>query len=174
MHGSYGWVDTSPVGPLCLLASERGLSAILFAEPDECGRTPGLLRGVPRHLQHVQWIEDLGRVRDAALWLDVYFARRKPRPEDLPLPLDPGGTPFERRVWGQLTVIPYGQTTTYGTIAQRLGKPRAARAVGMANGRNPLPILVPCHRVVGASGRLTGFGGGLWRKQRLLDLERDA
>ena len=90
------------------------------------------------------------------------------------LPLRPGGTPFERRVWDALREIPYGETTSYGALAARIGEPGAARAVGRANGRNPIPVIVPCHRVIGADGSLTGFGGGIACKRALLDLERGA
>ena len=89
---------------------------------------------------------------------------------DLPLALH--GTPFQRRVWAALCTIPYGETLSYGQLAERLGVPTAARAVGLANGRNPVGIIVPCHRVVGANGSLTGYGGGLDRKRRLLAFER--
>lgn len=91
---------------------------------------------------------------------------------DLPLALR--GTPFQRRVWSALGTIPYGETLSYGQLAERLGVPTAARAVGLANGRNPVGIIVPCHRVVGANGSLTGYGGGLDRKRRLLAFERTA
>lgn len=87
------------------------------------------------------------------------------------LPLDPQGTPFQLRVWKELQKIPYGETQSYLQIAQAIGKPTGSRAVGMANGRNPIPIVIPCHRVIGASGKLVGFGGGLPTKQRLLLLE---
>src|SRR5213592_3419060 len=87
------------------------------------------------------------------------------------LPLDPPGTTFQRVVWDLLRTIPYGTTTSYGKLARRLGDPRATRAVGAANGKNPIPIIVPCHRVVGARGELTGFGGGLDRKRWLLEHE---
>ncbi len=87
------------------------------------------------------------------------------------LPLAPEGTPFQREVWKQLCRIPYGTTMSYGEVARRLGRPNSCRAVGMANGRNPLPIVVPCHRVIGADGSLTGYGGGLPLKRALLDLE---
>jgi methylated-DNA-[protein]-cysteine S-methyltransferase len=82
------------------------------------------------------------------------------------------GTPFQKRVWDELLKIPYGETTTYGELARRLGTPNAARAVGAANGRNPIPVIVPCHRVIGSNGALTGFGGGLPTKRKLLDLEQ--
>ena len=83
----------------------------------------------------------------------------------------PQGTPFQRMVWSALTTIPYGETVSYGELARRLGRPAATRAVGAANGRNPIPIVIPCHRVIGSDGSLTGFGGGLAIKRRLLDLE---
>jgi methylated-DNA-[protein]-cysteine S-methyltransferase len=88
--------------------------------------------------------------------------------------LDPQGTPFQLQVWTELRMIPYGVTMTYGEVAYALGKPTASRAVGGANNRNPLPVVIPCHRVIGADGRLTGFAGGLETKQQLLDLERRA
>ena len=88
------------------------------------------------------------------------------------LPLDPAGTGFQRRVWAALLDIPYGQTASYGQLAGRIGQPAASRAVGLANGRNPIAIIIPCHRVIGSDGSLTGYGGGLDRKRFLLDLER--
>ncbi len=90
------------------------------------------------------------------------------------LPLDPAGTEFQRRVWWALADIGYGRTESYGQLAARIGNPKACRAVGLANGRNPLPIVLPCHRVIGSSGGLTGYGGGLDLKQRLLDHERQS
>jgi len=103
--------------------------------------------------------------------LEEYFAGRR---QEFDLPLDPRGTEFQRRVWQRLRSIAYGETTTYGTLARELGDPGASRAVGLANGSNPLPIVIPCHRVIGTDGSLTGFGGGLPVKQALLDLERAA
>jgi len=100
--------------------------------------------------------------------LDEYFAGTR---TSFDLPLDAEGTAFERRVWDLLRVIPYGTTTSYGELARRLGEPKDARAVGAANGKNPIPIVVPCHRVIGANGDLTGFGGGLERKRWLLEHE---
>ena len=90
------------------------------------------------------------------------------------IPLAPRGTPFQQRVWQLLVQIPYGRTTSYGALARELGSPEASRAVGLANGRNPIAIVIPCHRVVGSDGSLTGYGGGLDRKRWLLDLERSA
>lgn len=100
--------------------------------------------------------------------LDEYFAGTR---TVFDLPLAPVGTPFQRRVWELLRAIPWGRTITYGELARRAGNPAACRAVGAANGRNPLPIVVPCHRVIGSGGRLTGYAGGLAAKQRLLELE---
>ena len=99
---------------------------------------------------------------------DEYFARTR---RTFDLPLDPRGTAVELRVWAALRTIPYGETRSYGAIAAAIGSPRAARAVGMANHRNPLPILIPCHRVIGADGSLTGYAGGMAAKRRLLVLE---
>lgn len=104
----------------------------------------------------------------AAQQLDAYFSGRLTQ---FDLPLAPHGTPFQHAVWAQLRRIPYGQTCSYGALAARMGRPGAARAVGMANHCNPLPILIPCHRVIGASGRLTGYAGGLEKKRILLALE---
>jgi methylated-DNA-[protein]-cysteine S-methyltransferase len=100
--------------------------------------------------------------------LDAYFAGSLTR---FDLALAPTGSPFEQRVWAALQEIPYGETESYGELARRIGAPQAARAVGLANGRNPIALVIPCHRVIGASGSLTGFGGGLPRKRFLLDLE---
>ena len=101
--------------------------------------------------------------------MDLYFAGRL---REFQLELQPAGTPFQLAVWTELRQIPYGHTTSYGELARRLGSPRASRAVGLANGANPIAIIVPCHRVIGANGKLTGFGGGLDVKARLLALER--
>lgn len=104
----------------------------------------------------------------AAAELDEYFAGRR---MTFDLPLNPAGTEFQRRVWNELLKIPYGRTCSYGRIAEAVGNPRASRSVGMANNRNPISIVVPCHRVVGADGSLTGYGGGLENKEALLGLE---
>jgi methylated-DNA-[protein]-cysteine S-methyltransferase len=116
------------------------------------------------------WIEraDVAPFPEAIRQLDAYFAGER---TDFDLPLAPSGTPFQLRVWQELARIPYGVTMSYGELAKRVGNPNASRAVGLANGRNPIPIIVPCHRVIGANGKLTGFGGGLWRKEKLLQIE---
>ncbi len=108
---------------------------------------------------------------DVRRQLDTYF---EGRPVTFDFPLAPSGTPFQRSVWDALCGIPYGETASYGEIARRIGRPSAVRAVGAANGRNPIAILVPCHRVIGANGTLTGYAGGLERKQALLALEAPA
>ena len=116
------------------------------------------------------WEPDQDAFADVAEQLDAYFAGELTT-FDVPLQLE--GTPFQREVWAALQEIPYGETWSYGQLADHIGKPGAARAVGLANGRNPVGIIVPCHRVIGADGSLTGYGGGLPRKQALLQLERE-
>ena len=116
------------------------------------------------------WRPDPTAFGHVADQLDAYFAGEL---TEFDVELDLAGTEFQRRVWEALRTIPYGETRSYGELADQVGKPGAARAVGLANGRNPVGIIVPCHRVIGADGTLTGYGGGLDRKQSLLDLERD-
>ncbi len=147
----------SPVGPLLLGADDDHLRLIWFSTP----RHP-----VPRTVSFEAG--DNAVLRETGAQLEAYFTG-KLRAFDLPL--QPVGTPFQREVWSMLAQIPYGQTWSYGDVARRIGKPQAVRAVGAANGRNPLPIVLPCHRVIGADGSLTGFGGGLPTKQFLLMLE---
>lgn len=115
------------------------------------------------------WFESPeGPVREAARQLEAYFGRKR---ETFDVPLSPFGTPFQLRVWEELRRIPYGETVSYGELARRIGHPSASRAVGAANGANPIPIIIPCHRAIGADGSLTGFGGGLPAKRKLLALE---
>jgi methylated-DNA-[protein]-cysteine S-methyltransferase len=148
-------VVASPVGPLTLVAGVAGLSHVLF--------------GDQRPATAMDAGDDGARVlSEAQRQLAEYFAGER---RSFDLPLDPRGTPFQLGVWRLLGEIPYGETISYGEQARRLGRLGAARAVGAANGRNPLSIVVPCHRVVGADGRLVGFGGGLDAKRYLLDLE---
>jgi methylated-DNA-[protein]-cysteine S-methyltransferase len=116
-------------------------------------------------------IEDAAPFREAAEQLAAYFAGDR---TDFDHPLAPRGTPFQLEVWAALRTVRHGATTSYGALAAQIGRPKAVRAVGLANGRNPLPIIVPCHRVVGADGSLTGYGGGLEAKRLLLDLESAA
>jgi methylated-DNA-[protein]-cysteine S-methyltransferase len=114
------------------------------------------------------WIRDDDALREAANQLQAYFAGER---RDFDLPLAPRGTEFQQSVWSALQQIPYGETTTYSTIAERIGRPAAIRAVGAANGANPIPIVIPCHRVIGSNGSMTGFGGGIDVKRKLLALE---
>jgi methylated-DNA-[protein]-cysteine S-methyltransferase len=145
-------LDT-PIGTLVLAADDAGLRYVLF-EQDRWG---------PR--ERGDWRRDPSAIAAAHTQLAAWFAGEL---RSFDLPLAPVGTTFQQRVWTALCGIPYGATASYGDIARRLGAPTATRAVGAANGRNPLPIIVPCHRVIGASGALTGFGGGIARKQWLL------
>jgi methylated-DNA-[protein]-cysteine S-methyltransferase len=158
-------VIPSAVGPLLLTADESGLTRVWF---EKAGRG---------HVPRADWlrIEDVERdseqertIAATRAQLDEYFAGRRTRFE---LPLSPHGTPFQRRVWTALAEIPYGRTISYLELARSLGDERAVRAVGGANGKNPLPIVLPCHRVIGANGSLTGFGGGIERKRWLLEHE---
>lgn len=146
----------SPYGPLTLVATDGVLAGLYMM--DQRHRPREETFGDPDPRPFTETIRQL----------DAYFAG-EPREFDLPLRLE--GTPFQRSVWAQLQLIPYGETRSYGELAESLGKPGASRAVGLANGRNPVSIIVPCHRVIGASGSLTGYGGGLDRKQRLLAFE---
>lgn len=151
-------VHESPVGALTLVSDGAALAGVYF-ESQKHGAPPAGPRGTDK-------IIDTARKQ-----LDAYFAGRR---KVFDLPLAPKGTAFQTRVWHALTKIPYGETVSYGAIANAIGSPKAVRAVGAANGRNPIPIIIPCHRVIGADGSLTGFGGGMARKELLLDLERGA
>jgi methylated-DNA-[protein]-cysteine S-methyltransferase len=145
----------SPIGVLTLAASAGCLTGVFL----DGQRHPG---PAPDRLRDDAWFADI------AAQLDAYFSGDLVA-FDLPIRLD--GTEFQRRVWSHLRQIPYGETISYGELARRVGSPGAARACGLANGRNPVSVIVPCHRVIGADGRLTGYGGGLERKAWLLDHE---
>lgn len=147
----------SPVGPLLIAGDESGLRLIEFHAP----RHPSARGDGWREGEHPV-------LQDAQAQLDEYFAGTR---RHFDLPLAPQGTAFQRAVWWALADIPFGTTLSYAELATRLGRPAATRAVGAANGRNPLPIVLPCHRVIGADGSLTGFGGGLPNKRFLLQLE---
>lgn len=157
----------SPVGELTLYASAAGLRAVLF--PDDVAEAASGRHRVTAGLEG-PCTEDAGDpvLAAARAQLEEYFAGSR---TEFDLPLDPVGTPFQLAVWEVLRTIRFGETISYGEQARRLGDPRRARAVGAANGRNPLSIVVPCHRVVAANGALTGFGGGLPAKAWLLDHE---
>lgn len=152
-HLFYGHV-ASPIGLIVVQASDRAVVGISFVEdqrqaPDASGKPSTILS-------------------DALLQLVEYFTGRR---RSFNLVLELRGTPFQRLVWRTVQTVPYGGTVSYGTIATAIGNPGAVRAVGAANGANPLPIIVPCHRIVGSNGALTGYGGGLWRKAWLLEHE---
>lgn len=149
----------SPVGTLTLVASDAGLVAVLW-EDDDPARV---------HLPVMAARPDHPVLRQAATQLADYFAGER---QHFDVPLDMRGTAFQQRVWTALLAIPFGETRSYGAIASAIGQPTASRAVGAANGRNPLSILAPCHRVVGSNGALTGFAGGLAAKTWLIAHER--
>jgi methylated-DNA-[protein]-cysteine S-methyltransferase len=155
---NYCYLDTV-VGRLLLAGDAEGLSMIDF-------------QGGPRPQQpDSRWREHARSFDDVISQLEEYFAGRR---QQFDLSLTPNGTPFQQRVWRALLEVPYGATISYAQLAARIGQPTASRAVGLANGRNPLPIVIPCHRVIGADGKLTGYGGGLPIKERLIALEQGA
>lgn len=153
----YTYLDT-PIGRLLLAGDADGLTDIVFPE------------GKSQREPDPGWQPDDHAFAGARRQLGEYFAGERQR---FDLKLKPRGTAFQLAVLGELLTIPYGETATYAQIAERIGRPTAVRAVGAANGRNPLPIVIPCHRVVGSDGALTGFGGGLKAKAALLRLERE-
>ena len=146
----------SPVGPLLLAGDAGGLRSVSFESSKRAATV------------QTNWKEDKAPFAEVIRQLQAYF-RGELKDFDLPLALE--GTEFQVRVWRNLQAIPYGETISYGQLAQRIGNPRAVRAVGLANGCNPIPIIIPCHRVIGSDGSLTGFGGGLPNKKKLLALE---
>jgi methylated-DNA-[protein]-cysteine S-methyltransferase len=152
------WYDylATPIGKLLLAADAQGLREVWFET------------GKHRKEPDPAWKQDAGKLAFARKQLEEYFAGMR---TVFDLPLHPIGTPFQVTVWHALARIPYGSTISYGEMARRIGQPQAVRAVGAANGRNPLPIVLPCHRVIGANGSLTGFGGGLPTKRYLLAME---
>jgi methylated-DNA-[protein]-cysteine S-methyltransferase len=152
----------SPIGPLTLIARDGVLTNVSMHEQRHTSPPP------------VDAITDDAWFKDVAAQLDAYFAGEL---STFDLEMNLLGTPFQQRVWSQLCDIPYGETISYGELARRVGNANASRAVGLANGRNPIALIVPCHRVIGANGSLTGYGGGLERKTWLLEHElrhRDA
>jgi methylated-DNA-[protein]-cysteine S-methyltransferase len=151
-------VMQSPVGNLKLVASDQGLVAILWQNDK------------PSRVRLNEPVEDAKHpiLLDTERELEEYFAGKR---KSFSIPLDMRGTPFQKNVWHALLAIPFGETRSYGQLAKQLGNPQAMRAVGAANGTNPISIIVPCHRVIGSSGKLTGFAGGLETKAQLLSLE---
>ena len=154
----YTQIDDSPVGPLLLAGNQEALHVLAFGVGSR-----------PREID-AAWRPDVkGVLRPIRKELDRYFAGRL---HTFATPVAFNGTPFQNSVWAQLQRIPYGETISYLELAKRIKNPKAVRAVGLANGANPIAIIVPCHRVIGANGSLTGFGGGLPTKRALLDLEK--
>lgn len=153
---NYTYLET-PIGTLLIAGDDEAVHRIEFPKNGKASRPePG-------------WRESSrGAIAEAVRQLREYFAQKR---EQFDLPLAPEGTEFQRAVWTRLQEIPYGKTISYGELAKRVGNPKASRAVGAANGQNPIPIVIPCHRVIGANGKLTGFGGGLPTKEALLALE---
>ncbi len=151
----YCYLNT-PIGDLLLAGNDEALCLVSFPQ--------GSMRREPEP----DWIYSEKPFKDAREQLQAYFDGKL---QSFDLTLRPNGTEFQLRVLEELQKIPYGSTTSYGDIAQRIGKPKAVRAVGAANGRNPIPIIIPCHRVIGSTGKMTGFGGGIPTKETLLRLE---
>jgi len=145
----------SPLGPVLISATEKGLAEVLFLEDGQ-------------EAAYTHSLQENALCREAALQLEAYFLGKR---KTFDLLLAPEGTPFRQLVWQELLKIPYGTSVTYTEIARNLNNPLSVRAVGTANGQNPLAVIIPCHRVIGADGTLTGYAGGLWRKEFLLRLE---
>ena len=152
----YSWFE-SPVGPLLLAGTKAGLNLVSFSA------------GTRTKSADSEWHEDSAVFTEVVDQLKSYFAGER-KAFDLPLVLE--GTDFQKKVWTALQDIPYGETVSYKVLAERVGAPKAVRAVGAANGANPIPIIIPCHRVIGSNGKLTGYGGGLPIKEKLLALEK--
>jgi len=160
---AYAWMD-SPVGPVWVATTGAGICAVRLG----AGQPQGFFAWLHRHIGPEPPREDSEALSTVLIQLREYFSCVR---REFDLPLDTRGTSFQEAVWAKVTRIPYGATVAYGEIARRIGRPRAARAVGGAVGANPLPILVPCHRVIGAGGSLTGYAAGLEVKAALLRLE---
>ena len=147
---------SSPIGQIIVSANKQGLTGINYVKPED-DRSPQLPETTTNpHIEQAQ------------TELDLYF---KGNLEEFSTPLAPAGTPFQLKVWTALSQIPFGMTVSYGHIAEQIGSPKAYQAVGMANNRNPISIIIPCHRVIGNDGKLIGYGGGIWRKEWLLKHE---
>jgi len=159
----------APIGKVYLTSDGKHLTALKFSAPDSPPDTDSPDADSPG--TNTSGTDPTDAVIEMAVkQLDEYFAGKR---REFDLPISPHGTEFQRRVWQSLLTIPYGETRSYGQVAQMIGNPKACRAVGMANNRNPISIIIPCHRVIGSGGELTGYGGGLEAKQKLLELEKD-
>lgn len=149
----------SPIGRMLLVGEKGVLEELHFANSTEQLQIP------------TEWQKDESCFEETLRQLHQYFDGER---REFDLPIAAKGTPFQEQVWRELRKIPYGETSNYGAIAERIGNPKACRAVGMANSKNPIPIIIPCHRIIGKNGSLTGFGGGLDVKKQLLDLEQES
>ena len=156
---TYYHYHTTPIGQLLLAGDGEALGLLGF---------PG---GKMARVHESAWLSDAAPFQEVIQQLEAYFSGELTH---FDLPLAPQGTEFQRLVWDALTRIPYGETWSYCELARHIGKPKASRAVGAANGLNPIPVIIPCHRVIGSDGKLTGFGGGLETKEYLLGLEAEA
>lgn len=155
----YTWLNDTPLGRLLLAGSAEQLKFLVFEQSS----------GIRKHdIPGPDWEPNQNCFQEHIRQLTAYFAGDL---QKFDLPVSGHGTDFQKKVWIALMDIPYGETATYGEIARSIGQPTASRAVGMANGRNPISIIVPCHRIIGSSGKLVGYGGGLERKQTLLSIE---
>lgn len=159
-------VMSSPLGLLFLVQSDRGLRYLDYMDRKSLKR---MIKNRSAETPEAEWVASLLDLKAVVEQLDEYFCGLR---KTFDLPLDLAGSEFQQGVWQALRQIPYGETTTYGKIAKAIQQPRAARAVGLANNQNPVAIIVPCHRVIGANGRLTGYGGGIPRKRWLLKHEQ--
>ena len=155
----YTWLEETPIGRILLAGEIDCLKYLVFDHEKSIKR-----HAIPKN----DWEENGKPFADVIQQLNSYFAGQL---TEFDVPIDGDGTPFQRKVWAALCEVPFGQTRTYGEIASAIGNSKASRAVGLANGRNPISIIVPCHRIIGSSGKLVGYGGGLDRKTRLLQLE---
>ena len=159
-------IYASPVGDLLLTRDGTALTGLIFLEADDpLSRTESRVQNDSM----LSFEEDT--FAEVTTQLDEYFAEKRQAFHFESLAIQPEGTAFQKRVWQELCHIPYGETISYGELARRIGQPTASRAVGLANGRNPISILIPCHRVIGTNGKLVGYGGGLDRKRKLLEIE---
>lgn len=153
----YTWIEKTPVGRILVAADEDGVKYVQFREDDSAAE-----------LIQEDWVRDDKALKSVVQQLQAYFAGKL---SQFDVPLAPEGTAFQKKVWKALCKVKFGATASYGDIAKSIGNPAACRAVGLANGRNPIAIIIPCHRIIGTNGKLVGYGGGLGRKKTLLSLE---
>ena len=153
----YTWIEKTPVGRILVAADEDGLKYVQFREDDSVAK-----------LVQEDWVRDDKALKSVVQQLHSYFAGKL---SQFDVSLAPEGTAFQKKVWKALCKVKFGATASYGDIAKSIGNPAACRAVGLANGRNPIAIIIPCHRIIGTNGKLVGYGGGLDRKKTLLSLE---